>query len=169
MECKVTCFDRVLNLVKPLPENKRREAVEIIKEYGLQDLLEFCIENGCCTILQSYTLYDGIIMWEDLDSNYWEEDYDKLHKLYDKLGITEDILDKYTNITDETIKEDIEYVLRKMCFGWDREWTDGMVDRIFNTNVINSSCIEDNICVDENIIVSALMEIVATDYEQTED
>jgi hypothetical protein len=31
-------------------------------------------------------------MWEDLDGNYWEEDYDKLHELYDKVGITEDVI-----------------------------------------------------------------------------
>lgn len=34
-------------------------------------------------------------MWENLEDNYWEEDYDKLHQLYDKVGITEDVLSAY--------------------------------------------------------------------------
>ncbi len=95
MECRVSCFDRVMHLVKELPKDKHKEAVYIVKECGLQDLLDFCIENGCCTILQSYTLYDGIVMWEDLDGNYWEEDYDKLHALYEAIGLTEEVFEKY--------------------------------------------------------------------------
>ena len=40
MECKVTCFERVMYLVKPLPEDKLKEAVEIIQEDSFQDLYE---------------------------------------------------------------------------------------------------------------------------------
>ena len=95
MDCKVTCFDRVMHLVRPLPEKKFYEAVEIIQEYNFQDFLDFCVENGCFTEMQSNTLYDGIVMWEDLDGNYWEEDYDKLHDLYDAVGITNDVFEEY--------------------------------------------------------------------------
>lgn len=49
MECKVTCFERAMHLIKPLPEGKLREAVEIIQEDGFQDFLDFCVENGCFT------------------------------------------------------------------------------------------------------------------------
>ena len=96
MECKVTCFDRVMHLVKELPKNKLKEAVEIIQEYSFEDFLEFCVDNNCFTKEQSNTLYEGIVMWEDLDGNYWEEDYDKLHELYDKVGITEDVLTQFS-------------------------------------------------------------------------
>lgn len=96
MECKVTCFDRVMHLVKELPKNKLKEAVEIIQEYSFEDFLEFCVDNNCFTKEQSSTLYEGIVMWEDLDGNYWEEDYDKLHELYDKVGITEDVLTQFS-------------------------------------------------------------------------
>ena len=96
MECKVTCFDRVMHLVKELPKNKLKEAVEIIQEYSFEDFLEFCVDNECFTKEQSSTLYEGIVMWEDLDGNYWEEDYDKLHELYDKVGITEDVLTQFS-------------------------------------------------------------------------
>lgn len=96
MECKVTCFDRVIHLVKELPKNKLKEAVEIIQEYSFEDFLEFCVDNNCFTKEQSNTLYEGIVMWEDLDGNYWEEDYDKLHELYDKVGITEDVLTQFS-------------------------------------------------------------------------
>lgn len=91
MNCKITCFERVMNLVKELPKDKFQEAVEIIQEYSFQELLDFCVENNCFTESQSNTIYDGIVMWEDLDGNYWEEDCDKLQELYDKIGITEDI------------------------------------------------------------------------------
>lgn len=95
MECKVTCFDRVMHLVNKLPKGKYKEAVEIIQEYNLIDFLNFCVENNCFTESQSTTLYEGIVMWEDLEGNYWEEDYDKLHKLYDKVGITEEVFEQF--------------------------------------------------------------------------
>lgn len=96
MECKVTCFDKVMNLVKELPKEKHEEAIEIIREYSFEEFLEFCIDNGCFTKLQSHTLFDGIVMWEDLDGNYWEEDYDKLYELYDRVGITEEVFEQFT-------------------------------------------------------------------------
>lgn len=95
MECKVTCFDRVMHLVNKLPKDKHKEAVEIIQEYNLIDFLDFCVENNCFTESQSTTLYEGIVMWEDLDGNYWEEDYDKLHELYEKIGITEEVFEQF--------------------------------------------------------------------------
>ena len=96
MECKVTCFERVMHLVKPLPEEKLKDAVEIIQEYSFQDLLDFCVENDCFTDSQSSTLYEGIVMWEDLDGNYWEEDHDKLMELYDAVGVTYEVFKMYT-------------------------------------------------------------------------
>lgn len=95
MECKFTCFDRVMHLVKPLPKEKLKEAYEIICDYSLIDLLDFCVECGCFTECQSTTLYEGIIMWEDLDGNYYEEDHDKLMELYNKLGLTKEVCDKF--------------------------------------------------------------------------
>jgi hypothetical protein len=91
MECKVTCFERVMNMVKPLPEEKLKEAYEITCEDSFIDFLDFCVENGCFTEPQSTTVYEGIVMWEDLDGNYWEEDHDKLMNLYDRVGLTREI------------------------------------------------------------------------------
>lgn len=95
-ECKVTCFERVMHLVVKLPEHKQREAVRLIQEYSFEEFLDFCVENKCFTKLQSGTLYDGIVMWEDLDGNYWEEDHDKLMELYDAVGITENIFERFS-------------------------------------------------------------------------
>ena len=95
MECKVTCFDRVMYLIKELPKGKHEEAVEIITGYSFEEFLNFCVNNGCFTKEQSNTLYEGIVMWEDLESNYWEEDYDKLMELYDKVGITEEVFEQF--------------------------------------------------------------------------
>ena len=59
------------------------------------NLLEFCVDNKCFTKEQSSTLYDFIIVWEDLDGNYYEEDYDKLSELYEAIGVTEEVYNKY--------------------------------------------------------------------------
>lgn len=67
------------------------------------------------------------------------------------------------------IKNEIENTLRQMCFSRSREWSDSMINRIFKTNVINDKCVMDDIVVDEDMIVSALMEIVFEDYEYEED
>lgn len=93
MDCKYTCFDRVLYRVKPLPQNKLEEAYELITDYSLWDLLDFCIDNHCFSLGQAQTLYEGIIMWEDLDGNYYEEDYDKLESLYEAIGITDEFVE----------------------------------------------------------------------------
>lgn len=34
-------------------------------------------------------------MWEDFDGNYYEEDYDKLQELYEKMGITENVFNNF--------------------------------------------------------------------------
>ena len=67
------------------------------------------------------------------------------------------------------IKNEIKNTLRQMCFGRSREWSDSMINRIFKTNAINDKYVMDNIVVDEDMIVSALMEIVFEDYEYEED
>lgn len=75
-----------------------------------------------------------------------------------------------TNLSNETrVKNQIEDTLRQMCFGRSREWSESMVDRIFKTGVIEDNCIIDHIDVDEDMVVSALMEIVFEDYEYEED
>ena len=67
------------------------------------------------------------------------------------------------------IKDDIDNVFRQMCFGRSREYCQGVVDRIYKTNVIYDNCIKDCIVIDEDMIVSALMEVVFEDYEYFED
>ena len=75
-----------------------------------------------------------------------------------------------TNLSNEIrVKNQIEDTLRQMCFGNSREWSEGMINKIFKTNVIEDNCLIDHIDVDEDMIVSALMEIVFEDYEYEED
>lgn len=96
MECKYTCFDRVMHLVKPAEEERQlRDLVYLIQEDGLSALLDYAVQEGLMTELQSHTIYDGIVMWEDLDGNYYEEDHDKLMLLHEKLGITEEVFKKF--------------------------------------------------------------------------
>ena len=62
---------------------------------------------------------------------------------------------------EDRIKEEIDNVLRRMCFGRDlREFSDDTVERMFNTYVVQSRCVDDDIVVDEDIVITALMEIV---------
>lgn len=62
---------------------------------------------------------------------------------------------------EDRIKEEIDNVLRQMCFGRDlREFSEDTVERVFNTYVVQSRCVDDDIVVDEDIVVTALMEIV---------
>ena len=75
-----------------------------------------------------------------------------------------------TNLSNEMkVKNQIEDTLRQMCFGNSREWSEGMVNKIFKTGVIEDNCIIDHIDVDKDIIVSALMEIVYENSEYEED
>ena len=75
-----------------------------------------------------------------------------------------------TNLSNEMkVKNQIEDTLRQMCFGNSREWSEGMINKIFKTNVIEDNCIMDDIVVGEDMIVSALMEIVYENSEYEED
>ena len=75
-----------------------------------------------------------------------------------------------TNLSNEIrVKNQIEDTLKQMCFGRSREWSESMVDRIFKTGVIEDNCIINHIDVDEDIVVSALMEIVYENSEYEED
>lgn len=101
MDCKYTCFDRVIHLTAKLPANKLKEAYEITLEHGIQEFLDFCVENSCFTKEQADVLYYFIIMWEDLDGNYYEEDYDKRDELYDAVGLTREVCDKIAEELEE--------------------------------------------------------------------
>lgn len=92
MECRYTCFDRVIYLIRKLPEEKLKEVVTIIQELSLEDFLDFCVENNCFSEEQKSTIFDFIIMWKDLDGNYFEEDEEKLIRLYGAVGITKEML-----------------------------------------------------------------------------
>ena len=66
MDCNVTCFERVMHMVKPLSEDKHKEAVGIIQELSFDDFLYFCVENNSFIKTKSSILYDGIATWENL-------------------------------------------------------------------------------------------------------
>lgn len=95
MECRYTFFDRVIFLTKKLPKRKIKEAVKIIQEFSFEDFLDFCVENNCFTEEQKSIIIDFIIMWEDLTGNYYEEDEEKLIRLYEAVGISQEVFNKY--------------------------------------------------------------------------
>ena len=91
MDCKVTAFDRILNLTKKLPTEAITEAISIIQEDSFIELLDFCVSKNCFTDAQATTLYDFTIRFENLDSNYSELDPGNLMRIYDAIGIPEDM------------------------------------------------------------------------------
>ena len=95
MECKYTCFDRVIHSINKLANSKLNEAMKIIKDSNFQDFLDFCEENGCFTKEQASTILDFVIMWEDLEGNYYEENEEKLIRLYEAVGITKEVFESY--------------------------------------------------------------------------
>ena len=95
MKCKYTCFDRVIHSTKELKEEKLKDACSIIKESGLEDFLDFCVENDCFSEEQAATIMDFILMWEDLDGNYYEEDEEKLIRLYEAVGISKETFEEF--------------------------------------------------------------------------
>lgn len=99
MECKYTCFDRVMHLVKPATKKRQlKDLVYLIQEDGLPALLDYAVQEKLITKDQASTIFDGMVMWEDLEGNYWEEDHDKLMQLHEKLGVTEDVFKKYMKL-----------------------------------------------------------------------
>lgn len=99
MECLYTCFDRVMHLVKPAEEERQlKDLVYLIQEEGLAALLDYAVQEKLMTREQSNTIYDGIVMWENLEDNYFEEDYDKMMLLHEKLGVTEEVFNKYMKV-----------------------------------------------------------------------
>ena len=101
MGCSFTSFDKIIHLTKKLPEDKLKEACNLIAFYSLVSLLDFCVANECFTKEQSTVLHSFIMMWEHLDSDYCEEDYEKTLELYDAIGVTQEVYQKYLKEEEE--------------------------------------------------------------------
>ena len=64
----------------------------------------------------------------------------------------------------QPVKEQIDNILREMCFGTSRQYSEQMVERIYQTNIIYINCVLDSQIVDKELIISSLMEIVYENY-----
>ena len=96
-DCLYTTFDIMIHKIKPLPKNKLKEAVKIAQEYSLIDLIDFCAENNCYPENWKNTLFDFMIMFEDLEASYWEEDREKYLNFLESIGVTEEVFRKYVS------------------------------------------------------------------------
>lgn len=86
----VSAFDYVLSLLKPIPEDKMEEAVEICTEDTLYDLFDFMETNQCFPEAQATKLrcYLSIELYNyEYGENYTEENTEKYNKLLDALHI----------------------------------------------------------------------------------
>lgn len=89
MECNYTTYDRIIYHIVPLQQQDLPEAIKIIKDQTLQDLVDFCKEKDIISKSQGETIIDFILMWEDLDGNYYEENEERLIQFYEAIGIEE--------------------------------------------------------------------------------
>lgn len=87
----ITEFNRILSITEKLPTEAITEAISIIQEDSFIELLDFCVSKNCFTDAQATTLYDFTIRFENLDSNYSELDPANLLRIYDAIGIPEDM------------------------------------------------------------------------------
>ena len=86
-DCGFSALQRVMHNVQQVPDDKKEELFRLIADKGLQEVLDFGVENGLFSRLQSYTLYDGIVMWEDLEGSNCKEDPVKYSVLLEHMGV----------------------------------------------------------------------------------
>ena len=93
----IISYEEIMNLIKPLSEDKYEEAVKIYEEnYAcIQDMLDFCVKNKCFTEEQSYMLYEHIVMVNYVEGETWEEDWDRMKEFYNKIGLTDEVIKQF--------------------------------------------------------------------------
>ena len=93
----IISYEEIMNLIKPLSEDKYEEAVKIYEEsYAcIQDMLDFCVENKCFTEEQSHMLYKHIVMVNYVEGETWEEDWDRMNEFYNKIGLTDEVIKQF--------------------------------------------------------------------------
>ena len=77
---------------------------------------------------------------------------------------------KYLQNEEYAIKEEIEVVLRAMCFGTNREWSEEMIDKLYKevyeiieADLYNLSCQGEKLnrlAVTEEMIITAMMKYI---------
>lgn len=88
---QVSMFERFMTMVNPLPQEYIEEAMEM----DLEELLLFCADKGCFTLLHAHVLYGGLVFFKSEDSAEWEYNYNRLHELLKKLGLPTQALLKF--------------------------------------------------------------------------
>lgn len=96
---KITYFDIVLNSVKKLKKEQIWEACDILEHSNFVDLLDYGVENGCFSESESCTLYEGIETWNEIGDECSYEDPERLTLLCERMGITKECLENYSNGT----------------------------------------------------------------------
>ena len=87
----VSAFEYFMSISEALPKSQRQEAYRIFVEEQLDDLINFCKENGCISPECADFLHFDMFLYEVNERghylNYYEVDYDKqvifLNKIFD--------------------------------------------------------------------------------------
>lgn len=90
MKQLIPAFDMVLSKLKPIPQDKREEGIEIATEDSIYDLFDFMEEVGCFPENQekNFRTYLNIELHDyEKDENYAELNPDKFSTLLNALGI----------------------------------------------------------------------------------
>lgn len=120
-----TTFDRIIHTLTPLPEEKLKDAVEIIQNGSLQTLLDFCVSNGCLTQEQATIIFHSMIRWEaleDAESSYYEFEDELLFSFYDSIGVSGNVFEIFAESEeDEEDEEDVSSNVFKLFIEDDEE------------------------------------------------
>lgn len=84
-----TPYDVVLSRLQPWKDMDDLRTAASIMDEPVREYLDFLSKgNPHLTANDINILWEGIVMWEDYESNHSEEDYDRLTELFDKTGLT---------------------------------------------------------------------------------
>lgn len=90
MKHLIPALDMVLSKLKPIPQDKREEGLEIVTEDSVYDLFDFMEEVGCFpeNQIKQIRTYLSIELYDyEENENYAELNQDKFLKLLTALGI----------------------------------------------------------------------------------
>ncbi len=63
------------------------------------------------------------------------------------------------------VRKEVETELRRLQFmDKSREWSESVIDALLDTDTIKDRCIQDEQCIDQDIMITALMEIIYKNF-----
>ena len=95
-----------------------------------------------------------------------------INRLADAMEHQQSTENKYNSISINVdknkhidVQKEIETELRRLQFmDKSREWSEYVIDVLIDTNTIKNRCIQDEQCIDQDIMITAFMEIIFKNF-----